>query len=950
MRKSKVSTWLTTWISHGSYARLYVLIVVIMVAVTGIRYHTLLGNAQEEAQLHLRTELSATAHTVLQQLPANATSPQSLEVFLRKMAQETAPAIQSLRWDLEDQETRSLQQQAPSMQAPQWFANLMGLQSPQQTVAHRLADGRAVQLTIALWPQQQIDRTWQAMLVQSRITALNIFTILFLLTLMLRTNRRMLARLREATERFRQGHLDTRMPISGALETREVATTFNDMAGKVQSLVLSLQETQRQQSEQLHFRRQLIDALPLPIFVRGADGSRLETNRAWRELLSSPQPLSTAGTFEQIWSDSIDTTASLPQRLLAVPSGHEITVRPPHRDACEMAYYHAAFTAPNGRPAGSIGALVDVTERKRAQRALGSEKERAEITLASIADGVITTDLQGNVQTINEAAQWMTGFSQDQAMGLALDEVFHLEEGTSQQAPLSGFGEDAPGALTQQVLIHRSGERYAVEYSVAAIREHDGRASGCVLVFRDVTEARHLRQQLSWRARHDALTGLHNRDALSERLTHAIFLAQQHHNLLAVCMLDLDHFQAVNDQYGRWVADRLLKEIALRLRSFCGPEDAVARMGGDEFGLLLTRMPDMPSIEARMQELQQQLALPYAIDNATIHATASVGVAVFPLDHASPDTLLRHADQAMCQAKSSGRADFHIFDVGQDLQIQTQHNRQTRAAQALHNGELRLFYQPKVNLRNGEILGMEALLRWQHPEKGILGPHEVLDQLEDSALVIELGEWVLQTALADLRRWTQAGHTWEMSVNISAPHFHYPRFVERLQEFLHACPEVPAHRLELEILESSALEDVPTVRQVMQRCQALGVRFALDDFGTGYSSLSYLKRLPAQTIKIDQSFVRNMTVDEEDLTLVTAIVGLAGAFQRQVIAEGVETPEQCLQLLAIGCELAQGFGIARPMPAEAVQPWVLSQTRHSRLPLIHLQAEPSTPNREYPPA
>lgn len=942
MRKTKVSTWSMPWVFHGAYARLYVPIGIIILVVTAVRYHALLGSERDEAQERMRAELRTAAHAVLQQLPRGPLDPDAVDALLRRAVSGRDPAIHTVRWDVEDQETRALRLPPPAMQAPHWFANLIDLQPPLQTLPHRLADGRTGQLTLTLWPQPQIDRAWHALVVQSRITALNVFTILFLLTLLLQANRRMLVRLREATERFRQGHLDTRMPLAGTQDAREVATTFNDMAGKVQSLVMSLQETQRLQSEQLHFRRQLIDALPLPIFVRGADGARLETNQAWRDLLGSPRPLSAAGTFEQIWADTIDTAATLPQRLAAVPSGHELTVRPPHREAREMAYYHATFTAPNGRPAGTIGALVDVTERKQAQQALGSEKERAEITLASIADGVITTDLQGQVQTINEAAQWLTGFSPEQALGRPLSEVFHLEEDAPMQAQLSGFGEELPGTLTQQVLLHRSGERYAVEYSVAAIREHDGRASGCVLVFRDVTEARHLRQQLSWRARHDALTGLHNRDALSERLTHGIFRAQQHQHLLAVCMLDLDHFQAINEQHGRWVADRLLKEVGLRLRAFCGPEDAVARMGGDEFALLLSDMPDVPAIEARMHALQQQLAQPYAIDDTTIQATASAGVTIFPLDHGSPDLLLRHADQAMCQAKSAGRAAFHLFDVGQDLQVQTQHHRQTRVAQALHQGELRLFYQAKVNLRDGEILGMEALLRWQHPDKGLLGPQEVLEQLEDTALIIELGEWVLQTALADLRHWTRVGHAWDMSVNIAAPHFHYPRFVERLQEFLQACPEVPAQRLELEILESSALEDVPTVRQVMQRCQALGVRFALDDFGTGYSSLSYLKRLPAQTIKIDQSFVHNMTVDAEDLALVTAIVGLAGAFQRQVIAEGVETAEQCLQLLALGCERAQGFGIAQPMAAQAVLPWFHSQATHGRLPLEHLHIQPST--------
>jgi len=419
----------------------------------------------------------------------------------------------------------------------------------------------------------------------------------------------------------------------------------------------------------------------------------------------------------------------------------------------------------------------------------------------------------------------------------------------------------------------------------------------------------------------DGLTGLHNRAALAERLTHAIFAARQKGQLLAVCMLDLDYFQAVNDAHGHRVGDRLLKETARRLEALITPQDAVARMGGDEFVLLLGGLPNIAAIEARVGVFMQHLAAPYAIDDRVLHTTVSIGVAVFPQDEANPDTLLRHADQAMCQAKTFGRNQMHVFDVQHDHAVQTQHTRQTRVAQALHAGELVLHYQPKIHLRTGDILGLEALLRWQHPEQGLLGPQHVLPLIEDIELEAELGEWVLRQALTQMRQWTDAGMLWEVSVNISAQHFHRPNFVERLKEILHTCPEVSPHRLELEILESAALQDMQYMRSMMQSCQALGVRFALDDFGTGFSSLSYLKRLPAETIKIDQSFVGGILDDGDDLTLVSAIVALAAAFQRTVVAEGVETAAQWAKLLELGCERGQGFGIARPMPAHEVLTW-----------------------------
>ncbi|MBX9834125.1 MAG: EAL domain-containing protein, partial [Burkholderiaceae bacterium] len=650
-------------------------------------------------------------------------------------------------------------------------------------------------------------------------------------------------------------------------------------------------------------------------------------NRAWQQLFQAPPGTSAghSGTTAPAYPEELS-----PQRSsqIAQAQNNEIHIQRAQNAPLDMAYYEAPFTNTSGALAGTIGTLVDVTERKRAQEALRAEKERAEVTLASIGDGVITTDLAGRIESLNEAAQLMTGFTAQQAAGLQLGSVFRLyEEPASRTANAAAAAPDRdsqPGALQQatyEVLIHRSGERYAIEYTASPIRKGDGIAVGCVLVFRDVTETRNLRHQISWHARHDALTGLHNRAALAERLTHAIFVARNKGLLLAVCMLDLDHFQTVNDTYGNRLGDRLLKETARRLGAFATASDAVARMGGDEFVLLMGEQADVQTIKARVAVLMKQLAAPYAIDDRVLNTTVSIGVAVFPQDDANPDTLLRHADQAMCQAKSFGRNQMHVFDVQHDHAVQTQHSRQTRIAQALHAGELVLHYQPKVNLRTGEILGLEALLRWQHPEQGLLGPQHVLPLIEDIDLVVELGEWVLRQALAQMRQWTDAGMSWEISVNIAAPHFHRPNFVQRLKDILHTCPEVSPARLELEILESAALEDIQYMRRMMQSCQALGVRFALDDFGTGFSSLSYLKSLPAETIKIDQSFVRGILEDGDDLTLVSAIVALAAAFHRHVVAEGVETPEQCAKLLELGCERAQGFGIARPMPAQEVMEW-----------------------------
>lgn len=936
---------LSTWLLRGTYPRLFVPILLIIVLVTGVRYHLLVESETAEVRRHAASELRRVADAVLPAL--SSVPPWDAEEQAAQLQAELArlgPGIQTLTWQVGSGTAVDVAAPALAATAPPWFAAWIDIAPPTQHFGQAVTGGQTGRLTVTLQAAPLVAQIWNTVVVQACISALNIFTILFLLTLLLRANARMLRRLAEATDAFRNGRLDTRMAATGTLESRAMANTFNDMAGKIQSLVLSLRETQQLQSEQLHFTRQLIDALPLPVFVRDANGAYLDVNRAWQRLF---HPRTSVGMAPA-------SPPSYPQELapgrstrIAQAENNEIRIFPAnHEPPRDMAYYEAPFTTTRGTLAGTIGTLVDVTERKRAQEALRTEKERAEVTLASIGDGVISTDLAGHIETINEAAQLMTGFTADQAVGRQLDDVFRLyEELASRSAGSASWRETVPGALqpaAQEVLIHRSGERYAIEYTASAIRKADGTAVGCVLVFRDVTETRNLRHQISWHARHDPLTGLYNRAALAERLTHAIFVARQKGLLLAVCVLDLDYFQAVNDAHGQRVGDRLLKETARRLGAFVTPQDAVARMGGDEFVLLLGELADLPAIEARVGTLMQQLAAPYAIDDRVLHTTVSIGVAVFPNDEANPDTLLRHADQAMCQAKSQGRNQMHVFDVEHDHAVQTQHSRQTRVARALHAGELVLHYQPKVNLRTGEILGLEALLRWEHPELGLLGPQHVLPVIEDAELEAELGEWVLRQALSQMRQWTGAGMSWEVSVNISAQHFHRPNFVERLKDILHTCPEVAAGRLELEILESAALQDMQYMRQMMQSCQAVGVRFALDDFGTGFSSLSYLKRLPAETIKIDQSFIGGLLENGDDLTLVSAIVALAAAFGRHVVAEGVETAEQCAKLLELGCERAQGFGIARPMPSHEVLPWAKDYAAHHAARVVQEARNPGS--------
>jgi diguanylate cyclase (GGDEF)-like protein len=391
---------------------------------------------------------------------------------------------------------------------------------------------------------------------------------------------------------------------------------------------------------------------------------------------------------------------------------------------------------------------------------------------------------------------------------------------------------------------------------------------------------------------------------------------------MAVGYLDLDGFKPINDRFGHQAGDRLLVEIAQRLKAALRGTDTVARLGGDEFVFLLLGVEKVEECAATLNRILETITRPVAIDRHSVSISASIGVTLYPVDNNDADTLLRHADQAMYEAKQAGRNRYHLYDAEHDRRAKSHREAFTRIRTALEAGEFELHYQPKANMRTGRVVGAEALIRWRHPEHGLLPPAEFLPVIENSDLDAPIGDWVLRTALAQMDAWQAAGLDLEVSVNVSAHHLQRDHFVQHLADALAAHPTVPPGRLQLEVLETAALEDIEGVSETMRQCRAKGVSFALDDFGTGYSSLTYLKRLPAETLKIDQSFVRDLLDDPEDLAIVQGVVALARAFGRHAIAEGVETGEHGLALLGLGCELAQGFGIAQPMPAQALPGWL----------------------------
>lgn len=564
------------------------------------------------------------------------------------------------------------------------------------------------------------------------------------------------------------------------------------------------------------------------------------------------------------------------------------------------------------------------SERVRAIDALQESERRLHTLFHNMADGVAlhglvpnTADASTNYRIIecNPRFERIMAVSRAEVIGKQATDLYGDNDAQLLQTAQTVV---ASGQTQRLELYFPALEKY-LDISIIPW-DHDGFAA----VFADVTERHYIQERLQWAANHDTLTQLPNRLSLSDRLQQAVGEAQKTGKLLAVCYLDLDNFKPINDRWGHETGDQLLVRMAKRLQQHLRPEDTIARLGGDEFVLLLVDYCSPAAIAAILQRILAAIMEPCDIPlhSPSVSLSASIGVTLFPRDETDPDTLLRHADQAMYMAKQTGRNRYHFFDSDQDRQRKARQDALRNIEVAVETGQFRLYYQPKVDMRYGRVIGAEALIRWQHPEQGLLGPNEFLPLIENTLLDCRVGDWVIQTALNHLETWLSAGLMLAISVNISATQLQQPDFVAQLARSLQAHPNIPPHLLELEVLESAALQDIDAVSELIKSCRRLGVNFALDDFGAGYSSLTYLKRLPVATIKIDQSFVRDMLHDPEDLAIVEGIIGLAKSFQRQVIAEGVETVEHGVQLLRLGCNLAQGYGIARPMPVEAVFDWV----------------------------
>lgn len=598
---------------------------------------------------------------------------------------------------------------------------------------------------------------------------------------------------------------------------------------------------------------------------------------------------------------------------------HDLRLR--HRDGHWIWVHDRAIAARRGGDGNALlltGAQIDITRRKSAEEKL----RLAASVFSSSYEAIIITDADNRIVDVNPAFTRITGFSRDESIGR---DPGLLNSGRQSRDFYRAMWEALDrndywqGELWNR---RKDGSEFAEVLSISRVRDAEGQLLHHVAMFSDISRLKRQEEELNRIAYFDPLTGAPNRRLLDDRLRQAIAHANRTGKSLAVCVIDLDGFKPINDRHGHKAGDEVLIGIVDRLNAILRASDTVARLGGDEFVLLLEDVEG----ETVLERVLESISEPLQVGHDSVSVSASIGVTLFPEDNADPETLLRHADQAMYRAKQRGRNCIQYFDTGVEEEQRQRKLRSDRLAEALRKHEFVLHFQPQVDMSSGRVVGLEALIRWQHPECGLLLPASFLPDVAGSELETAIDQWVIDAALEQLGACRAQGMDIGVSVNVGARLLLMPGFVGIVRSALARHPDIPASRLELEILESSALDDMVLATEVLHSCRQLGVRVALDDFGTGYASLRHYRQLPVDLLKIDRSFVLDMLEDDEARAIVGAVVQLARTFGREVIAEGVETPAHAQALLGLGCRLGQGFGIARPMPGAHVVPWFRWQT------------------------
>ena len=672
----------------------------------------------------------------------------------------------------------------------------------------------------------------------------------------------------------------------------------------------------------------LFQVLPYPLgFTRRGDGAYIDVNPAWEQAFGFSRDEALGRTVVDLGLYTAEARARLLEAAAREGQlvGYEVGLTT--RAGARRTVLQSMIPIDVHGEACWLFALHDITERKQAEQRVREREELLSLTIAAaslglwdwdLAAGTVTGDARWRAMTGQPPATAGAGAAVAWTSGIVSDDIDAVTRELRRHMADPG----PPFDVTCQVLKPGDGGRWIRSLGKIVARDANGRPVRMVGMSIDVSSQRAQEQQLERMAHYDALTGLPNRVMLERRLREGMAQYRAQGLRLGVGYLDLDGFKPVNDRLGHAAGDRLLVVVAERLKRSLRLTDCVARLGGDEFVILLPGLASSAECEQRLRAVMDSICAPYTLDTERVLVTASIGYTLYPDDSADADTLLRHADQAMYAAKQAGRNRFHAFDAAQERERQARREQSARLAQALACGELALYLQPKVDMRRGTVVGAEALARWLHPQQGMLAPAQFLHLIDGHAeLQAQFGEWVVDAALAIVCGLMRQGLHLPVSINITSEQLHRRGFADWMASRMALHPEVPARLLALELTESAALYDIDHVAQELAQLRALGMAISFDDFGTGYSSLAYLRRLPLDHLKLDRSFVAGMEGNASDRAIVQGVIGLAQSFGCDIVAEGVETIEQGRALLRMGCGLAQGYCIARPMPAGEFPAW-----------------------------
>jgi len=707
------------------------------------------------------------------------------------------------------------------------------------------------------------------------------------------------------------------------VQRRKAETEIRELNADLEVRVAERTQVLEQQTTVLAEQAALLDLAHDAIYVRDMDNRILFWNRGAETMYGWPAEIAVGKITRELFNTEFSQPIAEIEAQLFRESHWEGEAIHYTRDGTRLnvSSRWALQRDSNGLPVRILSLVHDITARKVTEDALFAEKERAQVTLNSIGDAVICTDISGQITFVNLVAERMTGWSSQQATGRPMPEVFQVLDAANREVIPNPMDLAVKQNRTMSlpldcILIRRDGVELPIEDSVSPIHNREGKVTGAVIVFRDVSAARAMTLQVTHTAQHDFLTGLPNRMLLNDRIEHAIALAPRHNKKVAVLFLDLDGFKHINDSLGHSIGDKLLQSVAERLVACVRSADTVSRQGGDEFVVLLSEMENPEDAAITARRLLQAIAEPHLIDGHDLHVTSSIGVSVYPDDGQDAETLIKNADTAMYQAKENGRQTYRFFKPAMNERAVARQSIEEGLRRALERKEFTLHYQPKINLKTGAITGAEALLRWTHPLRGPVSPAQFIPVAEDCGLILPIGNWALREACRQARAWVEEGlPLTAMAVNISAMEFRDEHFLEGVTEMLNETGYDP-RCLELELTESVLMKRAESSEAVLKALKAKGVRVAVDDFGTGYSSLSYLRKFPIDSLKIDQSFVRQITTSPDETSIVTAILSMAQSLKLRVVAEGVETQAEMLFLQAHNCEEAQGYYFGRPVPAD----------------------------------